>query len=417
VTTPLPRFISAFLVLILVDWSTAQQSSSAPADSSQSNPPWKWTHLSDDWFGSRSRLEDHGITFNIDLTSDWGKNFVGGLNTAGSDFGQLFDFSLTLDTQRLLNWPGGTVYFDFQNINGEFGSTDVGDIQNVDSFHSDPRTQLAELWYEQFFLDYKLYVRVGKIDAGEQFNITSDAINFINDSMSQTANIAAFPAYPDPACGGEIFVQPNDHFYAGAGIFDGALQHGIETGNQGPATLFGAPGDLFYIGEAGFKWNLHADLPGTIGIGAWRATGKFDRFNGGADRGTDGIYLVADQMLYRMHPHTNDPQGLGSFLRYGWADPHVSAIEHHIAGGVAWTGLFPKRDADVLGLGATCALLSRDRGTGFDERAEVAVESFYKIQITPFFSVEPDVQYIINPGGIAARGNALFAMLRMSVEF
>jgi porin len=342
---------------------------------------------------------------------------MGGINTASSDFGQLFDFSLTLDTQRLLNWPGGTLYIDFQNINGEFGSKDVGDIQNVDSFHSNPRTQLAELWYEQFFLDYKMYVRVGKIDAGEQFNLTSDAINFINNAMSQTPNIPAFPAYPDPACGADVFIQPNDHFYAGLGIFDGALQDGIETGELGPATLFGPPGDLFYIAETGLKWKLHDNLPGTIGVGGWHETAKFDRFNGGADRGTSGFYLIADQMLYRTHPQKNDPQGLGMFFRYGWADPHVNQIEHHIAGGLDWVGLFPKRDADVLGLGATAALLSTDHGAGFDERAEVTVETFYKIQITPYFSVEPDVQYVINPGGISSRDNALFAILRISVDF
>jgi carbohydrate-selective porin OprB len=31
--------------------------------------------------------------------------------------------------------------------------------------------------------------------------------------------------------------------------------------------------------------------------------------------------------------------------------------------------------------------------------------------------VQPDVQYVINPGGISSRDNALLAMLRMSVDF
>jgi porin len=400
-------------------WTVSVSAQEIPTDKNvdAGKPIWQWDYLTDDWLGTRHELEDHGVTFDVNLTSDWAKNFAGGINTSGTNFGELFDASLMLDTKRLIGLPGGTLFINFQNVNGNFGSSDVGDIQNVDDLDSHPRTQLAELWYEQVLFDNKLHVRIGKIDAGDEFNATSDAANFINNGMSQTANILAFPSYPDPATGGEIFIEPCEHFYVGLGIFDGALQDSIETGSLGPATLFGPPSDLFYIAETGVKWKLHGNLPGVVGVGGWHDTGKFDRFNGGVDHGTSGIYLVADQMLYRTHSDKNDPQGLGMFFRYGWADPHVSTIEHHIAGGLAWTGLFPKRDADVLGVGASCALLSNDNRAGFDGRPEVAIETFYKIQITPYFSVQPDVQYIVNPGGLASRDNALFAMLRMSVDF
>ena len=30
---------------------------------------------------------------------------------------------------------------------------------------------------------------------------------------------------------------------------------------------------------------------------------------------------------------------------------------------------------------------------------ELAIEGFYKVQVTPSFNVQPDVQYIINPDG------------------
>jgi porin len=438
----LTRVATAWLALMCSGWALAQQIPTDPSDDAgasfdedrpqtpapyqpttqpqsydQNKPPWQWDHLSDDWFGLRPRLEDRGIAFDANLTADWAKNFTGGLNTTGTNYGELFSTSFTLDTNRLIGLPGGTLFIDFQNVNGNFASADVGDIQNVDSIYSNSRTQLGELWYEQFFLDNKLHVRVGKIDVAGEFNLTSDANNFVHSGMTQTLNILAFPTYPDPSSGGDIFVEPCEHFYAGVGIFDGALQDGIQTGKLGPATLFGSPGDLFYIAETGLKWNLQKNLPGVIGVGGWHDTARFDRFNGGSDRGTSGIYLVADQMLYREHSGTNDPQGLGIFLRYGWADPHVSPIEHHIAGGLSWMGLFPKRDADVLGIGTSCAILSRDRGAGFDDRAEAAIETFYKIQITPYFSVQPDVQYVINPGGIASRDNAVFAMLRMSVDF
>jgi porin len=318
----------------------------------------------------------------------------------------------------LFGWEGGTAFINFQNVNGEFGSSDSGDIQNVDSIASDGRTQISELWYEQFFLDSKLHIRIGKINSSGEFNVTANAVNFVNASMTQSPTILAFPAYPDPAFGLEVLANPTENFYARAGIYDGALQEGIETGRLGPATLFGPPADLFLIAETGLKWQMHDVLPGKLGVGAWHDTGRFNRFEGGHDRGTSGFYLVADQSIFRVHPkNKNDPQGIDVFFRYGWANPQLSPIEHHIAGGLAWTGPIPKRNADVLGVGAECALLSGVAGAGFDDRAETTMETFYKIQITPFFSVQPDVQYIVNPSGLAQRDNALMAILRMSVDF
>ncbi|HMB96186.1 MAG TPA: carbohydrate porin, partial [Tepidisphaeraceae bacterium] len=134
--------------------------------------PWQWDHLSDDWLGNRSKLENLGVKFNANLTADWAKNFSGGVNTTGTNFGQLFDASLKLDTNHLIGWPGGTLFIDFQNVAGEFASADAGDIQDVDDNYSNSRTQISELWYEQYLLDNKLHVRIGKIDAADEFNLT-----------------------------------------------------------------------------------------------------------------------------------------------------------------------------------------------------------------------------------------------------
>jgi porin len=47
--------------------------------------------------------------------------------------------------------------------------------------------------------------------------------------------------------------------------------------------------------------------------------------------------------------------------------------------------------------------------------SETAIEMFYKLQLTPFFSIKPDLQYIVNPGGDLP--NAFVAGLRMEVAF
>ncbi|MDB5296736.1 MAG: Carbohydrate-selective porin, OprB family, partial [Phycisphaerales bacterium] len=44
-------------------------------------------------------------------------------------------------------------------------------------------------------------------------------------------------------------------------------------------------------------------------------------------------------------------------------------------------------------------------------------ELFYKVQVTKFFSLKPDLQYIHNPGGVRGRDDALVGTLRLTLSF
>ena len=63
--------------------------------------------------------------------------------------------------------------------------------------------------------------------------------------------------------------------------------------------------------------------------------------------------------------------------------------------GFVYTGLLPQRDADVLGAGVAWAELFQG-GTN----QETVFELFYKMEITPGISIQPDLQYIVTPSGI-----------------
>ena len=48
---------------------------------------------------------------------------------------------------------------------------------------------------------------------------------------------------------------------------------------------------------------------------------------------------------------------------------------------------------------------------------EAVLELTYRAQITPWFALQPDVQWIIHPGGSTAIDNALVIGLRAAVSF
>src|SRR3954463_8322309 len=82
--------------------------------------PTNWDHITDDWFGLRPKLENHGLVFSGTVVNDWAKNLRGGVNTEGSDFGQLLNANFTINTEKAGWWSGGRIFASFQNEVGEF---------------------------------------------------------------------------------------------------------------------------------------------------------------------------------------------------------------------------------------------------------------------------------------------------------
>ncbi|MEM1356058.1 MAG: carbohydrate porin [Planctomycetota bacterium] len=372
----------------------------------------------EDPFGLRSGLAEQGITPGATLIVDVSRNFAGGLHDAGT-FRHLFDFSVLVDLETLAGVEGATILIDFQTQEGQDGSAETGDLQAYSNIDADDFTVLYELWYEQVFADGQLRLKIGKIDVNADFAFVEYGGEFINSSAGFSPTILSMPTYPDPALGVLAFVEPGDgSFFAGAGVFDGATQQGKPTGGRGFGTLFDNPADLFLIAEAGARWTLgDLALPGRVGVGAWHHSGSFARFDGGVEDGTAGFYLVLDQMMYRENPADEaDEQGVGLFAQYGWADADVSAIEHHLGLGAQWVGPIPGRDDDVAGLMASAVLLSDEPGAGLTGDAETAIELFYKVQITPRLSVKPDLQYILDPGGVGL-DDAWVGTLRIEISY
>ena len=111
-----------------------------------------------------------------------------------------------------------------------------------------------------------------------------------------------------------------------------------------------------------------------------------------------GVFVQHDERIY-LHPEDpDDPRGLTVILRYSWARPDRSAIPHYAGGSAAWHGVGPRTN-DTVGIGAgyftVAEQLGGSPGTG-DERF---VEAFYKLRLTNFISLQPDVQVFRHPGG------------------
>ena len=368
-------------------------------------PIRQWQRMTDDWGGLRPKLEDHGLTIGGSIAGYFGKNLLGGASTGKNGGAYLLNVNATLDSKKLVGFDGGTFFLNFRNQNGLGHSLD-GSLEATSHLYMPARTEISEAWYEQKLVDDKLRIRLGKIDANTEFANCANGGEFLNSYAGASPTILGFPTDPDPSFGIDAFVYPTQNLYAGVGAYDGSLLEGKSTGLLGPAVLSHLHSE-FLIAEAGVIWTAQGGRDGRVGIGIWHHTADIPRFDGGTESGATGAYGTLDQMLWRKNPdQDDDKRGLALFALGGYANPQISAATFQVGGGVKWTGAFAPRADDIVGLGADYIRLGNATGSGFNRPGEITVETFYKARLNPWLSIQPDLQYIKNPGGVSAHRDA-----------
>jgi carbohydrate-selective porin OprB len=81
-------------------------------------------------------------------------------------------------------------------------------------------------------------------------------------------------------------------------------------------------------------------------------------------------------------------------------------------------GLINGRDDDIAGLAVTVNHAGDSyRQTNSSERQEVDVEATYRAQITPYFAVQPSLQFIDTPNMDSAIKNVWILGSRFEFEF
>jgi porin len=182
------------------------------------------------------------------------------------------------------------------------------------------------------------------------------------------------------------------------------------------------------LGEVQFQWNSKKGDPGLDGkfkIGGWRHFGDFtdERLDTAglslanpATTGTAanlqgdyGVYSVFEQKIYRV-PHDDD-RGIGIFARASYSPPDRNLIDLYADAGIEFIGLDDKRPKDKFGIAAAYARVSpwaqaldydfqHYFGTTWPVRtSESVISAVYQYEVKPGWTLQPNFQYLIHPGG------------------
>jgi porin len=125
------------------------------------------------------------------------------------------------------------------------------------------------------------------------------------------------------------------------------------------------------------------------------------------------------------------------FFRGGFAPSDRNLISFYADAGFGIKGPLAGRADDTLTFGASYARISKDaaaldqdtviiNGSPYPIRSqEMIFELSYQVQIAPWWTLQPDLQYIVHPGGnvpdpnnpAGAIGNAFVTALRSTIKF
>ncbi len=398
-----------------------------------------------DVFGARRALARHGVEVGGVY---YGETFY---NWGGFDQGGEYDGVLELyvkaDMHKLGFWKGLCFHADGYQIHGNsITAANIGSLMPVSNLEATPATRLFELWFEQHLLNDKLAVKFGQLAADAEFVISEGGGYFLNGTWGWPSITAADlpgggPAYPLATPGVRVAVNPNDKIGLMVGVYNGdpapkcrsddpqvCNPHGLDFELDDPPLL---------MVEGKYSYNPNG-LAGTVKIGGWNHFGTFNhqRFDSGgaliAVTGNDGrpldhdwgLYGIIDQLVWRV-PGSAEAQGVGVFARVIGAPSDRNLVDFYFDSGVTFTGMFRNRPNDALAVGFAYTGISDqvhasdvDFGEPVARNYEALIEISYTFEIKSGWTLQPDFQYIFQPGGnVAGQKDATVVGARTSISF
>jgi porin len=136
-------------------------------------------------------------------------------------------------------------------------------------------------------------------------------------------------------------------------------------------------------------------------------------------RVADSVTLVRDNKGQQTTGASPTNKGFGIFTHIGFSLQTSSFINFYMDGGLTYKGLIPTRDNDVLGVTVAYGHLSngpQDNEGRSNPGYKIVLEATYQIELAPWLTLQPDLQYVINPSGTDI-ANALVLGARTTVSF
>ncbi len=426
---PIPVFLlhwACLLIALLVAWeseSARAQSDKDPRPLFDLNAWWGQDKAGGDLLGVRSALQERGVTPSFNYTADFFGNPLGG-ETQGFAFAHLMEGAFIFDLEKMVGLTGLSITVSGAWTTGSSLSDEhVGNIFDTMEIFNGDSVRLVELYLQQNLWDDSVILKGGRVTAGDYFAFSPLYYYYISAAVDENPlsiliNAPSFTTDPFAQWGliGEL--HPHDDFYFLAGVFnaDPSVQ---DDDRHGVDFKLNPQDGVLTVAQAGYKADLGSDkktLPGHYALGLYYDSSDYARLDDPerGETGNLGLYLMADQMIYREKEGSLD-QGIVPWAAVTIAPQEsINTLPFAAYGGVLYHGLIPGRERDTTGLAVYYGRFSDDLA---GQSYELVFEATHQLQLTPWIYVTPDFQYVMNPGGTGTIPNAVVIGAEIGIDF
>lgn len=363
------------------------------------------------------------ITLRLQYTGEGADNPVGGLHNGATYMNQILA-QLHVDS-KAFGWTGGSFVLEGFYENADSLDTGyVGAIQDPSLIDTSGVAvfRLYQAYYKQDIGNTNLLF--GIYDPETEFGITKPMDVFFNGAYAWTttldqSGVNGPSTYPSTSLGFRIHQKLSDQWSVQAAVLDGVPDsaknqtiNAVNINKRAGALLIG---EVDYVPTRTTK----------IMAGGWGYTGEFDALNQFDANGTQhqvygssGGYIGGATRLYSQTAR----RGLDGFVNIGIASSTTQLVESSLNVGLVYTGLLDGRPFDRLGVATGIARAGdpyRAMQVALGNRVETYETNFeltYRAPITRWLTVQPDIQYWINPGVDPMLKNDLLLLVHFEVS-
>lgn len=375
-----------------------------------------------------NEISESGFNIGVDYNGEYVSNISGGIKQKGIDLHNI-GVNLDIDLTKLFGWENAQFHSNILGNQGGIPNDLVGSIQGISNIAAPNTWKIFEFWIEQSLLKNKISILFGLFDLNSDFDTRESSSIFINPShgigpdfsLSGQNGPSIFPA---TSLALKLSYNYSENIAFKIAAFDGVP--GNLNSSHGTQLKLEKNDGLLLVGEFNFQNNtevIDTDFF-RYSLGGWYYTEKFKNYeisqnldNSNFSPGY-GFYISVEKNLMTKY---SGNEGIIGFLRLGLANSNVNQVTKYWGIGINYIGFFQNSKEDVLGLALSITDNSDDfisfmsKEGNIISEYEYILELTYNFSLTDFLSIQPDLQYILNPT-FSPDNNSLIIGTRLNVS-
>ena len=364
-----------------------------------------------------------GVKFSFDYYADLLGNPSGG-DRQGANYTHIMIFGANVDFEKMIGLKGASLRISGAYNAGKDLSGKIGNFFTISQSAVSDGWFFYELYYSQTLnlpWDDIITISAGRMSMSDSF-ASLPVFGYLSSGAMDSTPASLFYASPFTASTTATWGMVLDYETVNNLTFSYGLFQVPPNVNSSHwhGTDFGIGSNDGYMMLMQVAWNptFFGDLQGEYMLGGYFFDGyKMARLNNSAsfkDEGF-GFYLQGQQMVWvdKNNPNRNITMWAG--LQYS-PTRTISTITWQPYAGVQFSGFIPCRPNDAIFASWTSGFFSSDYNNN-KSNCETIFELNYLFQVNQYVSLQPVMQYVLNPNGQTNIDNALVLGAQVTVSF